>query len=96
MCFQQSTIICYRVECQSSLVDARRPRLGEGLYCGLRAPVLGLDEEGGDEEASPVEAVRAVHRDHVQRVLLHVPLALEDEGVHLLVVELKMGFGLKL
>ena len=69
----------------SFLVDARRARLCECLDCGLGAPVLCLDEEGGDEEAGAVEAVRAVHRDHVQRVLLHVALALEDEGVHLLI-----------
>ena len=65
------------------LVDARGARLCEGLHRGLRAPVLGLDEEGGDEEPGAVEAVRAVHRDHVQGVLLHVPLALEHERVHL-------------
>ena len=54
------------------LIDARSPGAPEFLNRGVDAPVVLLDHEGADEEACPVETVRAVHSHYVQRVLADV------------------------
>lgn len=55
-----------------SLIDARFPGAPEFLNRSIYAPIVLFDHEGADEEARPVEPVRAVHTHYIQRVLGYV------------------------
>ena len=55
-----------------SLIDARFPGAPEFLDRSVDAPIVLLYHEGADEEARPVEPVRAVHPHYIQWVLGYV------------------------
>ena len=64
--------VCKLKEC---LVYPGLPGCSEAVDRHVNAPIELLHHEGGDEEAGPVEAVRAVDRHDVQWVIGDVVLA---------------------
>lgn len=68
------------------LVDAGRPGLGKFGNRRLDTPVVLLHQVGTDEEASPIEAVRAVDRNLTIGVFTQKLSTYFDEQLNLLVV----------